>query len=51
MKRVITKFKDKDNLKNLFIFLLGLVILAFNYNIFVYPNQFNVGGMTGVATI
>ena len=51
MRTVINRFKDKENLKNLFIFLLGLVILAFNYNVFVYPNKFNVGGMTGVATI
>ena len=51
MRTVINRCKDKENLKNLFIFLLGLVILAFNYNVFVYPNKFNVGGMTGVATI
>lgn len=51
MRTVINRFKDKENLNNLFIFLLGLVILAFNYNVFVYPNKFNVGGMTGVATI
>lgn len=51
MRTVINRFRGKENLKNLFIFLLGLVILAFNYNVFVYPNQFNVGGMTGVATI
>ena len=51
MRTVINRFRDKENLKNLFIFLLGLVILAFNYNVFVYPNKFNVGGMTGVATI
>lgn len=51
MRTVINRFKDKENLKNLFIFLLGLLILAFNYNVFVYPNKFNVGGMTGVATI
>lgn len=55
MKRVIGHITgtvtDKDRFKKLVIFLIGLVILAFNYNLFVLPNEFNIGGMTGIATM
>ena len=51
MKRVIGHITDKERLKKLLIFLVGLLILAFNYNLFVLPNEFNIGGMTGIATM
>ena len=51
MKRVIGHITDKERLKKLLIFLVGLLILAFNYNVFVLPNEFNIGGMTGIATM
>jgi len=49
--KLIEKFKDKENIKNLFLFLVGLFILAFNYNVFILPNNFNVGGLTGIASM
>ncbi len=51
MKRIIGHITDKERLKKLLIFLVGLLILAFNYNLFVLPNEFNIGGMTGIATM
>ena len=51
MKRIIWHITDKERLKKLLIFLVGLLILAFNYNLFVLPNEFNIGGMTGIATM
>ena len=51
MKRVIGHITDMERLKKLLAFLVGLLILAFNYNLFVLPNEFNIGGMTGIATM
>lgn len=51
MKKVIKEIADKEKFKNFIIFLIGLIILAINYNLFVLPNEFNIGGMTGIATM
>ena len=51
MKRIVGNLTNKDNLKRLFVFLIGLFILAINYNLFILTNEFNIGGMTGIATM
>ena len=51
MKRIVGNLTNKDNLKRLFVFLIGLFILAINYNLFILTNGFNIGGMTGIATM
>ena len=51
MKRVMGHLTGKERLKSLAVFLIGLLILAINYNLFVLPNEFNIGVMTGIATM
>lgn len=51
MRKIIRQMADKEKIKNSGVFLCGIVILAFNYNLFVLPNEFNIGGMTGIATM
>lgn len=51
MNKVLDKIKNKKRLKNVLLFFLGLTILAINYNMFALPNSFNIGGMSGIATM
>lgn len=43
---------DKENyIQRVLIFLLGVLILALNYNLLVIPNHFVIGGTSGIAVI
>lgn len=43
---------DKENyIQRVLIFLLGVLILALNYNLMVMPNHFVIGGTSGIAVI
>lgn len=41
----------KELVKRVLMFFLGTLILALNYNIFVIPNDFVIGGMSGLSII
>ena len=51
----LTKLKDyilqKDFYKRLFIILIGTYLLALDYNLFLLPNHFVIGGTSGLAII
>lgn len=51
IENLITQAKKRNLLPRLLFFVLGVFILALNYNIFVLPNNFNVGGTSGLALI
>src|SRR5574344_983821 len=40
-----------DNIKRFLMFFLGTLVLALNYNVFVIPNNFVIGGMSGLSII
>lgn len=44
-------FKQKKLLNRVIIFVLAVFVLALNYNIFIVPNNFNIGGTSGLAVI
>jgi uncharacterized membrane-anchored protein YitT (DUF2179 family) len=46
-----SKFISKTYIKNFIIFLIGVFILAMNYNLFILPNNFNIGGTSGLSVI
>ena len=41
----------KDIIKRIMMFFIGTLILALNYNIFVVPNNFVIGGTSGLSII
>ena len=44
-------FKQKNLILRLVIFFVAVFVLALNYNIFITPNNFNIGGTSGLAVI
>ena len=48
----LMNYIDEENLiKRFLIFLLGVLILALNYNLFIVPNNFILGGASGLSVI
>ena len=49
----MSKLKNitEEDVKRFFIFLLGVLILSIDYNMFVEPNSFILGGATGISII
>ena len=41
----------KNYLKNLSFIILGCIIMAIGTSMFLLPNKFSTGGVTGIATI
>ncbi len=48
---IIQKIKKEKLVMRFIIFLIGIFILAINYNIFIVPNSFVLGGSTGLSII
>ncbi|MBR1417107.1 MAG: YitT family protein [Bacilli bacterium] len=51
MDSILGYIKKEDLIKRFLIFLLGVFILSMNYNLFVLPNNFVLGGASGMAVI
>ena len=51
MNNIIDYFKKEKIISRFIIFLIGVFILALNYNMFVLPNNFVLGGASGIAVI
>ena len=41
----------EEKLKKIAIFIFGVFVMAVNYNLFVFPNSFILGGATGISVI
>ena len=41
----------KSYFKNMIIIILGCLIMAIGTSVFLLPNKFSTGGVTGIATI
>lgn len=46
---IIKKVNNNKTLRKISMFMLGVFILSLNYNVFVLPNKFNIGGTSGLA--
>ena len=51
MNNVLKYIKEEQLVKRFIIFLIGVFILALNYNMFIVPNNFVLGGTSGLAVI
>ena len=51
MKNILDYIKKEKIVGRFIIFLIGVFILALNYNMFVLPNDFVLGGASGIAVI
>lgn len=48
---ILEKIKKKSFIKRTFTFIIGLLLVALSYNIFLAPNNLVPGGVTGLAII
>ena len=51
MNSFLNYMHKEHMLKRLIIFIIGVFILAINYNLFIVPNSFVLGGASGIAII
>ena len=51
INKVLETVKNKNLLSRFSFFLVGVFITALNYNILVIPNNYNIGGSSGLAII
>lgn len=47
----MNKKEVKSNIVRIFIFVIGVFLLALNYNMFIIPNNLVIGGTSGIAII
>ncbi len=45
------KILEKDIVKKVFVIILGVYLLALNYNLFLLPNNYVIGGTSGLSII
>ena len=51
MNKMLKYIEEEKLLKKMPMFLLGVFIIAFNYNLYIIPNGFVLGGASGIAMI
>ena len=49
--KILERINEKARTKRLISFLLGSLILAISYNLFLAPNKLVAGGVSGIAII
>lgn len=51
IKKITKKVKEKNYYLRTFILIVGIFLLALNYNLFLLPNNLVIGGTSGIAII
>lgn len=51
MNKLVNYIKSEDLIKRIPLFVLGVFIISMNYNLFVRPNSFVLGGANGISII
>lgn len=51
INELINEVNSKTFYKRFLLFLISVFLLALNYNLFILPNNFNIGGTSGLAII
>ena len=51
MGKLLKYIEEEKLLRKMPVFLLGVFIIAFNYNLYIIPNGFVLGGASGIAMI
>ncbi len=51
LKKITKTVTEKNFYKRTFVLILGIALLSLNYNLFLLPNNFVIGGTSGLAII